>query len=181
MSLITFVRNKGLALLLLVCSVTFQEAAAQVKIGDNPTTINPNSILELENTSKGLLLPRLNLVATNNPAPTNAFVQGMFIFNLSTNGTGSTAVSPGIYFCDGTQWVRVATTSQQSAFNVLKVEYTASQSQTNFTTPAAITDLNKISVYRNGVNINCTQVNATTISLEIDCVADDKIRIIQLQ
>ncbi|OYQ35072.1 hypothetical protein CHU92_11195 [Flavobacterium cyanobacteriorum] len=32
---------------------------AQVKIGDNPTSINPNSLLELESTSKGFLLPRM--------------------------------------------------------------------------------------------------------------------------
>jgi len=181
MSLITFVRNKGFILLLLVCCLASLKAAAQVKIGDNPTTINPNSILELESTSKGLLLPRLNLVATDNPAPTSAFVQGMFVYNLNTNGTGNTAVSPGIYYCDGTKWVRVATTSQQSAFNILKVEYTATQSQTDFATPAAITDLNKISVYRNGVNINCVQLNATTITIETSCVANDKIKIIQQQ
>lgn len=175
-----FVRNKGLRLLLLVCCFASTKAGAQVKIGDNPAIINPNSVLELGSTSKGLLLPRLNLVATNDPAPMNAFVQGMFIYNLSTNGTGNTAVSPGLYYCDGSQWVKAGALNQ-SSFNVLKTEYTALQGQTNFTTPAAFTDINKISVYRNGVSINCTPVNATTIALEISCVADDKIKIVQLQ
>ena len=36
------------------------QSYAQVKIGDNPTTVNPNSILELESTTKGLLLPRIS-------------------------------------------------------------------------------------------------------------------------
>ncbi len=32
---------------------------AQVKIGDNPTSINANSVLEIESTNKGLLMPRV--------------------------------------------------------------------------------------------------------------------------
>ncbi|MEI2737931.1 MAG: hypothetical protein V9F01_04010 [Chitinophagaceae bacterium] len=34
---------------------------AQVKIGDNPGTINSNSLLEMESTNKGFLPPRLAL------------------------------------------------------------------------------------------------------------------------
>ncbi len=34
---------------------------SQVKIGDNPGTIDPNSLLELESTAKGLLAPRVTL------------------------------------------------------------------------------------------------------------------------
>ena len=35
-------------------------ANAQVKIGDNPTEISHYSILELQSSNKGLLLPRMN-------------------------------------------------------------------------------------------------------------------------
>ena len=41
-----------------------QTAQAQVKIGDNPTTINLGSVLELESTNKGLLMPRISLANT---------------------------------------------------------------------------------------------------------------------
>ena len=37
------------------------EVNAQVKIGENPTTINKASLLELEGANKGLLFPRVNL------------------------------------------------------------------------------------------------------------------------
>lgn len=47
-----------------VLSTCVQFAKAQVKIGDNPTTINRASILELEHNSKGLLFPRVNLINT---------------------------------------------------------------------------------------------------------------------
>lgn len=49
---------------------------AQVKIGDNPKTVNPSSLLELESTNKGLLLPRLtDTTSIANPP------QGMLMFN----------------------------------------------------------------------------------------------------
>ena len=41
-------------------------AQAQLKIGDNPTTIQKSSILELESTRQGLLLPRLTDTAAIN-------------------------------------------------------------------------------------------------------------------
>jgi hypothetical protein len=50
--------------------------SAQVKIGDNPTTVNSGSLLELESTNKGLLMPRLaDTTSISNPP------QGMFMFN----------------------------------------------------------------------------------------------------
>lgn len=50
---------------------------AQLKIGDNPTTIQKSSILELESTRQGLLLPRLaDTAAINLLTPPN----GMIIF-----------------------------------------------------------------------------------------------------
>ena len=62
--------NNYLSLLLFVGLFTTR-AAAQVKIGDNPTTIGNSSLLELESTNKGLLLPRLTTTQRNaitNPA-----------------------------------------------------------------------------------------------------------------
>ena len=56
--------------------------AAQMKIGDNPSTISAGSILELESTSKALTLPRMTTVqmqAIPNP------LKGMIIFNTDSN------------------------------------------------------------------------------------------------
>lgn len=87
---------------------------AQIKVGSNPTAINANSILELEATNKGFLLPRVALTATDNTQPLNAFVNGMLVFNTATVGTGATGVTPGIYYSDGTKWVRL---ESQAAIN----------------------------------------------------------------
>ncbi len=62
---------------ILIFSFSFN-AYAQVKIGDNAKTINANSLLELESTTKGLLLPRLT--GDQIKAMSNVPV-GMFVFN----------------------------------------------------------------------------------------------------
>src|ERR1044071_2323205 len=51
--------NQKAAVLLVALLGTGMLAKAQLKIGDNPTNIQKSSILELESTRQGLLLPRL--------------------------------------------------------------------------------------------------------------------------
>jgi hypothetical protein len=47
--------------LFVILDLSFSSSlVAQVKIGNNVTTVNPSSILELESTNKGLLLPRIS-------------------------------------------------------------------------------------------------------------------------
>ena len=77
---------------------------AQLKVGNNPTTINANSVLEIESTNKGLLLPRLGLSSTTSFSPLAAHVAGMTVYNTATAGD----VTPGFYYNDGTKWVRIA-------------------------------------------------------------------------
>jgi hypothetical protein len=82
---------------------------AQVKVGDNPATINPNSALEVESSNKGVRLPRVALIATNNPSPLSAHVEGMMVYNTATSGTPPTNVIPGMYYNDGAKWQKVDT------------------------------------------------------------------------
>lgn len=76
---------------------------AQQKIGDKPTTINQDALLELESTKRGLLLPRIDLVATNQAAPLKQHVAGMTVYNIGTN------IASGYYYNDGSAWQRLAT------------------------------------------------------------------------
>lgn len=77
---------------------------AQVKIGDNPNTINANSLLELESTNKGFLPPRVALNSTTLVSPlTGTVTAGMLVY--STGGT----LADGYYYWNGTQWKLVAT------------------------------------------------------------------------
>ncbi len=79
-------------------------AIGQVKIGANTTTLNPNSLFELESTTKGVLMPRLALTSTTAFAPMTAHVAGMTIYNTATTGD----VTPGLYYNDGTSWIKIA-------------------------------------------------------------------------
>jgi len=58
----------------------------------------------------------------------------------------------------------------------------ATDGQLIFATPATITDIKKIQVYRNGINVKCTIVDDTHIQLDSQavCYADDEVKIIQL-
>ena len=70
-----------------------QNINAQVKIGDNPGTINSSSLLELESTDKGVLIPRLTSsqkIAIASPTT------GLLVFQ-----TDSVA---GFYYYNGTHW-----------------------------------------------------------------------------
>jgi hypothetical protein len=53
--------------------------------------------------------------------------------------------------------------------------------QTMFQTPSNINDFKKVHVYRNGVRLTATYINANTIKLEegVSCLAGDEIRIVQ--
>jgi hypothetical protein len=82
---------------------------AQVKIGRNPGPVDTNAVLQLGDTlgKKGLLLPRVLLTSTTSPLPLGAHKAGMFVYNTNTTATGANDVTPGEYYNNGTQWVRV--------------------------------------------------------------------------
>ncbi|HJT72973.1 MAG TPA: hypothetical protein VJ720_03120, partial [Chitinophaga sp.] len=68
-------------LLPLLLSVSAIASAQQLKLGDNPTSIQKSALLELESKSQGLLLPR---IADTTLAPINTAPDGMLIY-LTTN------------------------------------------------------------------------------------------------
>ncbi len=75
---------------------------AQVKIGNNPATIDPNSLLELESTNKGFLPPRVALNSISSVSPlTGTVPAGMLVF--SSGGT----LTDGYYYWNGTEWKRL--------------------------------------------------------------------------
>ncbi|WP_139215821.1 hypothetical protein [Parapedobacter composti] len=85
--------------------------AVHAQQGFGTANPNPNSVIDLTATDKGLLLPRLALQATNLATPLGEHVAGMLVYNTATDGTGATAVRPGFYSNDGTKWVRVDITA----------------------------------------------------------------------
>jgi hypothetical protein len=68
-----------LAVILLLTSAATLNA--QIKIGDNPGTIDPNAVLELESTTKGLLFPRMTAAQMNAISSPTA---GMVVYNTDS-------------------------------------------------------------------------------------------------
>lgn len=75
---------------------------SQVGIG----TTTPNAALDIESTNNGLLIPRIALVATNIPSVLTPTISEL-VYNTATSGVSPNNVTPGFYYWDGTQWVRV--------------------------------------------------------------------------
>lgn len=88
-----------------------QAANGQIKIGNNPTQLNVNAVLEMESANKGLLLPRVSLVSTVNAEPMTSFTRGMVVYNTANVND----VTPGIYYCDGVKWLKTAIGGASSA------------------------------------------------------------------
>lgn len=83
-------------------------ASAQVKVGGTDGTPNPDAMLEIETTDKGVLLPRVELESTTSASPLSAHVEGMTVYNTATAGN----VTPGQYYNDGTKWNRIVNSSE---------------------------------------------------------------------
>lgn len=80
---------------------------AQVTIGSG---ISPdeNALLDLKedddgNSTKGLLLPRVQLSDISSPSPLTEHREGMFVYNIERNGT----VERGLYYNTGERWEKV--------------------------------------------------------------------------
>lgn len=128
---------------------------SQVKIGDNPTTINANSILELESTNQGFLCPRVAINDVNSVSPLSGTVPaGMLVYNSS--GT----VDVGYYSWNGTKWLRLETTSDT------RTNYKLIKTQADFPTPVSgvinliantTYEINGTIILTNKINLNgCT-------------------------
>ncbi|MEN9523688.1 MAG: hypothetical protein RL065_2065 [Bacteroidota bacterium] len=100
-------------LLLLIASLSFIcFSAFSQNVGIGTQTPNASAKLELSDAARGFLPPRVSLVATNNSSsPVSSPATGLMVYNTASAGSGSTAVSPGYYYYDGTNWVKMVTSS----------------------------------------------------------------------
>lgn len=80
---------------------------AQVTIGSGIPP-DENALLDLKeddngNSTKGLLLPRIQLSDIDSPSPLSEHKEGMFVYNIEGNGV----VERGIYYNTGERWEKV--------------------------------------------------------------------------
>jgi len=77
-------------------------------VGIGTATPHSSARLHISDNVRGLLIPNVELTATNVAAPVTNPATSLLVYNTATAGAGATAVSPGFYYWDGNQWVRLA-------------------------------------------------------------------------
>ncbi|MBT1689900.1 hypothetical protein [Dawidia soli] len=93
-------------LIVLIALMIVRFSTAQ-SVGINATGAAPNAsaMLDLTSTSKGLLVPRVALTATNAAGPVASPATGLLVYNTATAGSAPNNVVPGYYYWNGTWWV----------------------------------------------------------------------------
>lgn len=145
---------------------------AQVGISTNNP--NKNAVLDLNKTdgtnTKGLLLPRVSLNSTTDYAPMEAHIAGIKVYNTATAGTGTTAVSPGEYYNDGTQWLRMTTNFWQLDGNTVSSIKTIGTSD-NFDLPVVTNNTEKMRMTTGGqllINTTAPLSGGSTAKLQVN-------------
>lgn len=138
--------------ILMICAFV----QAQVKIGNNPGTIDANSLLELESTNKGFLPPRMALNSISSVTPlTGTVPAGMLVF--SSGGT----LTDGYYYWDGTQWRPLATGELNTVTKTANAALTTAETYVLASNDITIT-LPVVTAADNGLKITVKNVGTHT-------------------
>lgn len=87
--------------------------AQNVAINTIVAVADASSLLDVSSTTKGVLVPRVALTATNVAAPVTTPANSLLVYNIATAGAGTaTGVSPGYYYWNATSnlWIRMLNT-----------------------------------------------------------------------
>src|SRR4030095_6626325 len=85
--------------------------AQSVGINADGSAPNASAMLDVNSPTKGMLIPRVALTATNVAGPVISPLTSLLIYNTATAGSGVTAVSPGFYFWNGAGWEKISSGS----------------------------------------------------------------------
>ena len=88
----TIFQRAGIVILFFVLS--FSSLGAQVKIGDNPQNIDPNSLLELESNTMAMVLSRVTTSEMESISP----LQGALLYNTDEEC---------IFYYNGASWINL--------------------------------------------------------------------------
>ncbi|MGX1930746.1 beta strand repeat-containing protein [Flagellimonas sp. 2504JD4-2] len=97
----------------------------QIKIGDNPQTLDPSSVLELESTSRVLVITRVTDAQMNTITP----LRGALVYNIDQQC---------VHYYNGTDWINICeafdnsfTVSTEAVFNQFSRDSTVVVTQTD--------------------------------------------------
>ncbi len=134
-------KNVILIAVFLLTAWVGQAVYAQQGFGTNAP--DKSAAVEIFSTKRGLLIPRVDLTATNAAGPITAPANSLLVYNKATAGTAPTNVTPGFYYWDTDHWVRiignedVKTTEVVEGTNVKVDEDTTDPNKTVYTVGVA--------------------------------------------
>lgn len=141
--------KKYLFLLMFLHAVT---ASSQVVLGDN--SIDNGAIFQLTSTDKGLMIPKVALTSrTDVTTITPSLVEGLWVYNTANAGSGLDTVSPGFYFWDSSNWVKIYNEGYTVQFEQTVTERSANTT-TTYTIPGL--DQNVVAPYTGTYEIHVT-------------------------
>ncbi len=101
-----YLQPQAYTLIWVLCIIFSFSTDLTAQVGINTTSPGNGAMLDITSTDKGILIPNVALTATNASTPiTPAPATSLLVYNTATAGSGSTAVAPGYYYWDGSQWV----------------------------------------------------------------------------
>ncbi len=103
----TVFKTPAIALLFLIA----QKSNAQ-NVGIGTATPDASAQLQIESSTKGILIPRVNLTSTSSASPVASPLMGLLVFNMNPALTGGR----GFYYWNGVAWEQLQT--PQNSWNI---------------------------------------------------------------
>jgi hypothetical protein len=111
---------KQKAFLFIICTVIFffltavwcgTVAAQNVAINSNGAAADASSILDVNSSSKGMLIPRVSLSSAIDATTIASPAVSLLVYNTATAGTSPNNIVPGYYYWNGTKWIALGSQS----------------------------------------------------------------------
>ncbi|WP_020598390.1 hypothetical protein [Spirosoma panaciterrae] len=164
---------KVISALSIILAVSSTSVFAQLKVGNNPGSINPSAVLEVESTNKGFLPPRVALTSITDVTTIPSPATGLVVVNTANAGTDPNDVEANtLYMWNGTKWDKLI--SQNNSFNdntgteTRKIQYYGDYQPTKtvFSGPFEFRTINNGS---GGLSYQCRLTVLPTGNVTINC------------
>lgn len=99
-------KMKNVLFYLVIAFAILSSSSMMAQQGFGTNTPDKSAAVDIVSTKRGLLMPRIELTATDVAAPVTNPANSLMVYNTNTAGAGATAVTPGFYFWDTDRWVR---------------------------------------------------------------------------
>jgi len=78
----------------------------QGQVGIGTTSPVSSAILDVTSTNKGVIFPRIALLGATDNITVPSPIDGIIVYNISTTGTGTNAITPGYYYWQNNRWTK---------------------------------------------------------------------------